>query len=60
MPVEEAGFAPAVLIEADASAMAAGQDAPVIVVELAGGGRVVIGRRASPAQVSAVLKAIPR
>ncbi len=62
LPIEEAGFAPAVLVESgpETAPCFGGQDAPVIVVELASGGRVVVGERASAAVVSAVLKALKR
>ncbi len=61
LPIET-GFAPAVLVESGpgAATRLGSQEAPVIVVELASGGRVVIGERASAAVVSAVLKALRR
>ena len=62
LPIEETGFAPAVLVESgrESGSRLGSQEAPVIVVELASGGRVVIGERASAAVVSAVLKTLRR
>lgn len=58
VPEEEVGFARAVLAEGDGSSMGGGRDAPVLVIELRDGGRVLIGDRASAGQVRAVLRSL--
>jgi transposase len=58
LPNEEAGFAQAMVLEGDPGLAPVGRDAPVMVIELPGGGRVLIGDRASAVQVRAVLRSL--
>jgi transposase len=58
LPEEEVGFAPAMVLEGATGLAPGGRDAPVMVIELPSGGRVLIGDRASAAQVRAVLRSL--